>query len=76
MARLRRHGLDMERFQSVIVALCSREPLPLSFRDHALQGEWRGFRDCHVSGDWLILYERGETVLTLLRTGTHADLFE
>ncbi len=74
--RLARRGIDMEKFKAVIDDLCSRGPLPASYRDHALQGEWRGCRDCHVSGDWIIIYERGETVLTLHRTGTHADLFE
>lgn len=74
--RLKRRGLDLERFKAVIVALCSRAPLPTSFRDHGLQGEWKGCRDCHVAGDWIIIYERGETMLTLHRTGTHADLFE
>ncbi len=74
--RLVRRGMDMERIKAVINALCARQPLPASLRDHALQGEWRGCRDCHVAGDWILIYERGETVLTLHRTGTHADLFE
>ena len=74
--RLKRRGLDLERFKAVIVALCSRDPLPASFRDHGLQGVWKSCRDCHVADDWIIIYERDESVLTLHRTGTHADLFE
>ena len=74
--RIESRGEDMEKFKAVIVALCSRETLPESYRDHALKGEWTGCRDCHVAHDWVIIYERDDTTLTLHRTGTHADLFE
>ncbi|HWE38226.1 MAG TPA: type II toxin-antitoxin system YafQ family toxin [Isosphaeraceae bacterium] len=50
-------------------------PAP-ELRDHVLTGEWKGCRDCHVSPDWIIIYERTESRLILYRTGTHADLFE
>ena len=66
----------MERFRAIIETLCSRQPLPPELRDHALSGEWSGCRDCHVTPDWIIIYERGENNLILYRTGTHADLFE
>jgi mRNA interferase YafQ len=66
----------MERLKTVIEALCSRRQLPAELRDHALSGEWKGCRDCHVAPDWILIYERGENNLILYRTGTHADLFE
>jgi mRNA interferase YafQ len=66
----------MERFKAVIEALCSRQTLPPGLHDHALSGEWKGCRDCHVAPDWIIIYERTEDRLILYRTGTHADLFE
>ena len=74
--RLKRRGMDMGKFKAVVDALCSRKPLPPSLRDHGMRGEWEGCRDCHVTPDWIIIYERGESTLTLHRTGTHADLFE
>lgn len=74
--RMRRRGVDMERFKAVILALCSRQALPAELRDHTLGGPWRGCRDCHVAPDWSLVYERGENSLIVYRTGTHADLFE
>jgi mRNA interferase YafQ len=66
----------MERFKAVIEALCLPGPLHPSLRDHALSGEWKGCRDCHIAPDWVLIYERKESRLILYRTGTHSDLFE
>jgi mRNA interferase YafQ len=44
-------------------------------REHALAGEWIGWRDCHVAPDWVLIYRTTETELILGRTGTHSDLF-
>ena len=63
------------------VARCRRrstprcEELPPSRRDHALKGEWKGHRECHVEPDWLLVYHATDDELLLARTGTHADLF-
>jgi len=73
---MKARGRDMEKLKAVIVALCSRQPLPPELRDHALVGEWKGCRDCHVAPDWIIIYERSSDHLILYRTGTHADLFD
>lgn len=56
-------------------------PLPPERRDHALQGGWREHRECHVGGDFLLVYRLDDTVpkrpaITFVRAGTHADLFE
>jgi len=55
-------------------------PLPPEYLDHPLKGSWHDFRDCHVRGDWVLIYsikesDEGEMV-TFVRTGTHAELFE
>jgi mRNA interferase YafQ len=57
-------------------ALCSRGPLAPELNDHPLKGEWKGWRDCHVAPDWVIIYRKTADELILARTGTHADLFE
>ena len=41
-----------------------------------LKGEWKGTWECHIASDWLLIYEVTETEIRLIRTGTHADLFE
>lgn len=76
VARMKKRGLDMEKFKAVIEALCSRETLGPERNDHALVGQWKGWRDCHVAPDWIILYQKSDNELLLARTGTHADLFK
>jgi len=68
-------GEDMERLKAVIRLLCCRHPLPQALKDHPLQGDWKGWRDCHVTPDWVLVYKKTATELLLARTGTHADLF-
>lgn len=53
------------------------EVLPPKNRDHFLTGNYKGFRECHISPDWLLIYSRDVTVkiVTLVRTGTHSDIF-
>jgi mRNA interferase YafQ len=61
---------------SVVTALASDLPLPTRNRDHALTGEWKGFRDCHVRPDVVLIYRKvGLDLLELARLGSHSDLF-
>ena len=75
--RAMKRGLDMSRLDEVIRTLAAGRELAVAHRDHALGGEWRGHRECHVQPDWLLIYYvDGERLgWTLTRTGTHADLF-
>ena len=61
----------MEKLQNGI-------PLEEKYRDHELKGKYKGFRECHIQPDWLLMYLKEEDilVLTLVDTGTHADLFD
>lgn len=47
------------------------------YKDHLLTGDYGGFRECHITPDWLLVYQYREQELLLLlsRTGTHSDLF-
>jgi mRNA interferase YafQ len=56
--------------------MCCAAELPEARRDHPLKGEWKGWRECHIQPDWLLIYRTTETEVLLARTGTHADLFE
>lgn len=73
--RLKRQNIDLSKLQSVIILLVEEEPLDEQYRDHALVGNWRGFRECHIQPDWLLIYRVEENELQLARTGSHADLF-
>jgi len=52
------------------------QPLPSKYRDHALKGQWHGMRDAHIEPDWLLIYYVEGAELHLVRTGTHADVFD
>ena len=73
---MKRH-LDLALIDEIIRTLSRGESLPSKNKDHALLGRWRGYRECHIQPDWLLIYriETDLLVLTLSRTGSHSDLF-
>ena len=73
---VKRH-CDIEELFKVIELLKNQQPLPLEKRDHALTGDYSGYRECHVHPDFLLVYKvvDSQLQLYLYRTGTHADLF-
>jgi mRNA interferase YafQ len=64
----------MEKIRAIIRSLRNRERLAPKHRDHALTGEWEGWRDCHIEPDWILIYMISVDTLRLGRTGTHSDL--
>lgn len=76
--RAKKRGFSMAELQVVLDKLCKEEPLEARHRDHALSGNYAGFRECHVRSDWLLIYavDKGRLILTASRTGTHSDLFD
>jgi mRNA interferase YafQ len=70
-------GFDITELDMTIAMLASGSPLSEKFCDHALQGAHKGYRDCHIRPDWVLIYKIEEDVLTLLlcETGSHSDLF-
>ena len=73
---VKRHN-DVEELFKVIELLKNQQPLPLEKRDHALTGDYSGYRECHVHPDFLLVYKvvDSQLQLYLYRTGTHSDLF-
>ena len=65
--------------EEVIILLCNEQPLPESYRDHALTNSrnYKNVRECHIEPDWLLIYsvQRDALVLKLIRTGSYSDLF-
>ena len=67
---------DLDKAVAGIVRLLAEDaPLPERNRDHALSGNWSGYRECHVRPDLLLIYEKAEGVLRLIRLGSHSELF-
>ena len=73
----KKRGLKIDKLREVINALAEQKKLDDRYRDHGLPGDYKGFRECHVEPDWLLIYRINEDVLELFlfRTGSHSDLF-
>ena len=72
-----KRGLKIDLLDDVVRLLSEGKTLPEKNHDHPLTGNWVGHRECHIQPDWLLIYriENDVLILTLSRTGTHADLF-
>ena len=72
-----KRGLDISILEEVVEKLKARRPLDVKYKDHPLSGNYKGYRECHIQPDWLLIYliEDDILTLTLVDTGTHADLF-
>ena len=77
LKRVQKRGYDIDLLTAVIKKLASSEMLDAIYHDHPLSGNYIGRRECHITPDWLLIYEisDGELILYLTRTGTHSDLF-
>jgi len=75
---LKKRGYDLSLLNGVVAKLANGETLPPQHRDHPLKGNRKGYRDCHIQNDWVLIYKVDQDVLTLIlsETGTHADILE
>jgi len=73
--KLRSSSRDIDVLRMAVSKLAAGEELPESFRDHPLTGNYRDYRECHLASDWLLIYQRSEDTLILVRTGSHGELF-
>lgn len=76
LRRMSKQGRDLDKLGALVDLLQNQQPVPPRNRLHPLRGQWSGHWDCHVAPDWLLLYRVTEQALILVRTGSHADLFE
>ena len=75
--KMKKRGLDLTLLDEVVLKLANGVELDKKYRDHELLGSFKGFRECHIKPDWLLIYLLKEEVLdlTLVDTGTHSELF-
>lgn len=69
---------DMHKIKNAMwLLIANDEPMPQEYKDHSLNGEWNGYRECHIGGDCLLIYQldsKGK-IIVFTRAGTHAELF-
>ncbi len=76
--RMKKQGKNMDLLANVIDDLLAEKVLDEKYHDHPLTGNYKGFRECHIQPDWLLIYaiDHGQLVLTVSRSGSHSDLFD
>ncbi len=71
-----RHRNSLDAILSAVVGdLAADRQLDLRHRDHALSGDWAGYRECHVKPDLLLIYRKSGELLRLARLGSHSEIF-
>lgn len=71
----KKRGKDLTKFKNIVRLLMNGEPIPETFKDHPLVGNWNGYRELHLETDFLFVYRLTESELFGQRLGTHSDLF-
>lgn len=75
--RIKKRGYDTNLLKDVVKILAEGKPLPQKYKEHSLKGNYKGYMECHILPDWLLIYkiEKDILIISLARTGTHSDLF-
>ncbi len=80
LKKIQKQRKNIELLDDVIEQIQYQKPLHPKNKDHSLSGNWNGYRECHITPDWLLIYKiiDGDCVqiLRLSRTGSHSDLFK
>ncbi len=76
-ARCLKRNYDIELLGEVLKILEKSGQLPVKYRSHKLSGNFKGFFECHIKPDWLLIWRQNnhDKIIELVRTGTHADLY-
>ena len=77
LKHINKRGKDLSLLKDVLQTLREEQALEEKYRDHALTGNYIGFRECHIQPDWLLVYaiNKEELILIASRTGSNSDLF-
>lgn len=79
LKNIKKRNKDLTKLTEVVNKLASGQELEAKYRDHALANNlrFRDCRECHIEPDWLLVYKKSKSELTLflIETGTHSDLF-
>ena len=73
----KKQGKDINKLFKIVDILAQKKVLDIKYKDHALISNYKGFRECHIESDWLLIYKYYDDilVLSLSRLGSHSELF-
>ena len=76
--KARKQGKNLALLTGVMEKLIKEQPLETKYCDHPLKGNWKGFRDCHIMSDWVLIYkiDKEKKRIVFARLGTHSELFK
>ena len=72
--RITRRGWDTDHLFKVMRSICAEEGLERKYRTHQLKGKFKGYHECHLEPDFLLIWYITESEAVFVRTGTHSDL--
>ena len=74
---MKKRGWDIGKLREVIDMIVEEQPLPPERENHPLHGKWKDSLECHIQGDWVLVYEIDHAARKVVfqRTGSHSDLF-
>lgn len=74
--RAEKRNKDINKLLTLLELLSKKKPIPIKNKDHALKGNWAGYRSMHIEPDWVLIYSPDTEKIKLTRMGTHAELFD
>lgn len=75
LKHMKQLGKRLDDMDYILELLLENDMPPAEFSPHKLRGKWKGYWECHIEEDWLLIYKMDTTTLYLTRTGTHQELF-
>ena len=76
LKKAKKRPKDLRKLETILDKLISNGVLDPKNRPHRLSGDWKPCWECHIEPDWLLIWDEDVTSVTLIRTGTHSDLFD
>lgn len=73
--KIKKQGNKISKLNEVISLLQKEAILPRKYYDHMLIGNWNGYRECHITPNWLLIYKTDKNIIKLARTGSHSEIF-
>lgn len=75
---MQRRGKEISKLDAIVRKLVHGEALDMKYKDHALKGDYKDRRECHIEPDWLLIYkiDKNKKAIIFERTGSHADIFK
>jgi len=74
--KIKKQKKNLELMKELLFKLASADVLESKYKDHLLSGNYKNKRECHITPDWLLIYEVNDDELVLYRTGSHSELFK